>query len=376
MSGTRRGAFWPSHEHELLFRVAFASPAASLRAWAELRPQLDLQTLEGGAFAVLPLVYRALADAGAHDPDVPRLKGIVRSTLTRNALLVERLRDTAAALDAAAAPYLLVGSIGAALRYYPSLGFRPTPYLELLVEEERAIDALRALRACGWSGGARPLRAAAAVLGDDGGNALVLRVGLAPDVVLAGGGTAERAFWERAETIDVRGVPVRALAPGDDLLAAVVTGARWRPGAALDWLLDAAAILRTVPERVDWDRLLGLAEATGQALRLREALAYLRGIGVEVPESVGARLDAYRPSRRERLVYACAGAAATRLGSLPQALAQHLAETAGSSAWGTLVTFPGFLRRRWQLAHGWQVPLAGARRALRASAWRPRDSRT
>lgn len=376
MSAARRGAFWPSPEHELLLRVALADPAARLHAWAELRPQLDVQTLDGSAFPALPLVYRALADAGVDDPDLPRLKGIVRSTLARNALLVERVRDTAASLDAAAAPFLLVGGIGAALRYYPSPGLRPTPALELLVEERRVAIALEALRAAGWDGQARPLRAEAALLRDREGNALMVRVALAPDFVLAGGEPAERLLWDHAEAVEVRGVAVPALSPSDDLLAAIVMGARARPVPSLDWLLDAAAILRRARERLDWDRVLALATASGQALRLRDTLAYLGCLGVEAPAEACARLDAYQPTRRERLAYACAGAASPRLRSLPQALGQHLAETAGSSRCRALATFPGFLRRRWQLAHGWQVPLAAARRAARARAWRRRASRT
>jgi hypothetical protein len=59
------------------------------------------------------------------------------------------------------------------------------------------------------------------------------------------------------------------------------------------------------------------------------------------------------------------------LGSLPQALGEHLGATTGSSTSATAAGLPRFFRERWELEHTWQLPVEGGRRLFR-SLKRPR----
>lgn len=376
MSGRRfAGTFWPTRRERLVLLTALAEPGRGLEAWLELRRELDLQTAEDSVFATLPLVYRRLEASGIDDPDLARLKGIYRSSWARNTLLVERLRATAEAFREAGVPMLLVGSIGAALRYYETLGLRPTGYVELLVREDDAARAVRALGTAGWStrGGSRAGPAAPLALFDGEGRLCLLRTTLAPDYVVATGGPAEAPFWEAAGDLDANGAPVRALSPTDDLLATIVTGARATPMRSVQWLVDAAMILRA-PEQIDWERLCRIGVERGQGLRLRAALECLRQLlGPPPPFSVPEPLERRKPPGRERLTYACSARMIPGLGSLPQALGEHLGATAGRSAWATTAALPGFFRERWQLEHTWQLPVAGGRRAVRNLVRRPAD---
>jgi hypothetical protein len=362
-----KGAFWPTRQQRLLLETALGDRTDAEAAWRELLPGLDLQTIEDGTFAALPLVYRALEAAVPDEPLLPRLKGMYRSTWARNTLLRERLAVSARVLESADVPFLLVVSIGAARRYYATLGLRPTQAIELLVRNDHVLAAVKALGSAGWAarGTGRASRADPLVLLDDGGNACLLNTALAPDIALS---TPYGPLWDAATDLDEQGVRVTALAPTDDLLAAIVTGARTRPAPSLQWILDAAMIQRSVPDEIDWERLVAAGLVWGQGLRLREALEYLDGLpGVSVPADVRRRLGARRPGRRERIGYACSTRPLGRLGSLPQAVGEHLAETAGRTALATIASFPGFLRRRWSLERTRQVPLAGARRAYRVA---------
>jgi hypothetical protein len=359
-------AFWPTRQQRLLLEIALGERAEAEVAWRELRPGLDLQTIEDGTFAALPLVYRSLDAAVPDEPLLPRLKGMYRSTWARNTLLGERLGVTARALDAAGVPCLLVGSLGAARRYYATLGLRPTQAIELLVRDDDVLVAVKALATAGWTarGPGRASRADPLVLLDDGGNICLLTTALAPDVVCR---TPYGPLRNRATELEQNGVQVKALAPTDDLLAAIVTGARTRAAASIQWILDVAMIQRSVPDEIDWDRLVATGIAWGQGIRLREALGYVDGLpGVSVPPGVRRALGERQPDRRERIGYACSTRALGRLGSLPHAFGEHLAETAGQTTTATIAAFPGFLRRRWRLERTSQVPLAGARRACRA----------
>ena len=362
------GAFWPSRREHLVLLTALAEPPRALASWQELRLELDIQTLEDAAFAALPLVYRRLETMGVDDPDLSRLKGIYRHTWVKNSLLLERVRATAEVFRAAEVPMLLVGTIGAAVRYYETLGLRPTGYLEVLVKEEDWLQAVRALGGAGWStrGGSRPPGTGPLPLFDDAGTVCLLRTRLAPEFVVQAEEPAEAPFWNAAMDVDLDGLQIRALSPGDDLLAAVVTGARAGRVASLQWIVDAAMIVRT-PEQVDWQRLYRIAVERGQGLRLRDALVYLRELlGHSPAPAVLKQLERRSASRRERLVHAAMIRSVPWLGSLPQAVGEHLAVTAGTSAWATAGSFPAFLRERWQVQRTRQLPSAAGRRAVGA----------
>jgi hypothetical protein len=381
MSGGRfSGTFWPTRREQLVLVAALADEDRALGAWQELRHDFDLQTTEELAFAALPLVFLRLQSAGVDDPDLARLKGIYRSTWAKNTLLVDRLRATAEAFQSAEVPVLLVGSVGSALRYYETLGLRPTGYVELLVSEDDLIRAVRALGSAGWStrGATRQGGVAPLPLFDDAGGLCLLRTSLASDFARAAGGSPEEPFWDAAAVIDVNETPVRALSPTDDLLAAIVTGARAHPVRSVLWIVDAAMILRA-PEQIDWERLCRIGVERGQGLRLRDALEYLhRLVDSSAPPAVRERLDRRKPPARERLIYASTTGAVRRLGPLPQALGEHLSATTGRSAWATTAALPRFFRDRWNLDHTWQVPVAGGQRALRAISRRrvgPADPR-
>jgi hypothetical protein len=361
------GTFWPSRRERLLLLTALADPDQALAAWLELRPELDLQTTEDSVFAALPLVFRRLEAAGIDDRDLPRLKGIYRNTWVKNTLLVERLRQTVDALRAADVHMLVVGSIGAALRYYDTIGLRPTGYLELLVPEREVTRAVGALGDAGWStqGGRRSGSPEPLALVDAGGGVCLVRTTLAADFVVGTQEPPDAPLWAAAIDLDSGGASASALCPTDDLLAAIVTGARAKSPPSHQWIVDAAMILQK-PGDIDWERLCRIAIERRQGIRLRDALTYLRELlGSSLPLDVEQRLERGKASTRERLTYVCTSRSIRWLGSLPQALGEHLAATTGQSAWTTVTALPRFLRDRWELQHTWQLPAEGGRRALR-----------
>jgi Uncharacterised nucleotidyltransferase len=355
------GSFWPSPIQERLLRTALAGPPAGQWAWRELAPGFELQTLEPGTVSVLPLVYRAVSAGSPEDPLLSRLKGIYRNTWVKNNLLAERLAEVVQAFDAAGIEHLLIAGLAAAVRYYPEPGLRPTPTLDLLVASDALISASRVLGRLGWSSsgpaalGAAPLIA----FGNAHGQTCLLRITPAVDLQLP-----VDELRAVSTPVQIGRATVNALAPDHELLVACVAGQRRKPVRSVQWLVDVAQILTTAGAELDWQRLEALAAGHGQALRLRQALGYVAGVlEVPVPAAGAQMLDSLVIPGREHLAYACAGAAVRGLGSLPQAIGEHLVATRERSVIAAALTFPGFLRRRWGVDHGWQLPLAGGRRA-------------
>jgi hypothetical protein len=364
------GSFWPSPSQRELLEVALGTGEEAQAAWQRLRPTLDLDNLEPGSFALLPLVYQALVENGSDDSLLPRLKGIYKNTWVRNNLLLERTGETADALGSAGLrPLFIAGTLFAA-RFYPNLGLRPTPSVELLADPDRLDPVCDRLGDAGWTIRADITEGPSGprYFSDDQGNLCVVRTTLAFDFTHAGGSIAAHApLVEEAEPHALRsGTSVLFPATTDALLVAVVLGARRKPTPGITWILDAAMILRNARDRIEWTRLLDLAAARGQTTRLREALAYLSAFpAVEVPRPALDRLASERPRVTERLIYAGAAGSAPQLGALPEIVAAHLAESAGRGTVHAVATFPASLRRRWGLESSSQLPLAAGRRAVR-----------
>ena len=358
-----RGSFWPSETQAALIRVAFSAPGETAAAWTRVRPQFELDRLETGTFALLPVLYRALARGGVPEPQLPRLKGIYRSTWYRNTLLLEQTRMIVDALADAGIRFALVAGIGTAFRFYGGIGLRPTPAVELLLARREAQDALRALERLGWGAsseveGGRALR----VLGADG-HACLLRFVLAPGV------PADILLEDREaqlEQLEIQGVALPVLSPAQELLAACVTGGRAKSLATIQWLVDVLAILRTAPQ-IDWQRIGEHAVTMHQELRLLDTLTVVSTyLEREDVEAARRQLTTLGVPRRQRLAHLFCSGAITGVGGLPLTLGEHLEETLEFPAPAALRTLPRFLQRRWGLEHERQVPLHAVRRARAA----------
>ena len=357
--------FMPTPLQRDLLQVALGAADESGRIWSGLRSQFVLDLLEPGSFELLPLVYRALAEAGVEEPLLPRLKGIYRRTGVRNTLQLERARVTAAILEEAAVPALFLQGATFADRFYPDLGLRPTSASHVLVEHGRLQTAVwRALRV-GW----RPRADVPAgpdgrrYLFDDEGSACVLQPTVEFDFVTRAGKNASHRLWESAERQPIGDSRADVPSATDALLVTIVSGARTGDAPNIQWIVDAAMVVRSA--EIDWQRLVDLAADAGQIERVRDGLDALSDLGVvQLPPRVMAALSGARSPRRERIVYRCTTAPHGRLGALPEIVAQHVAETTGQSMSRTLRTFPHRLRERWHLDRTWKVPFAAGRRAL------------
>ena len=352
------GSFWPTDEQELLLRVALGREAEVEPAWLAARQTLDLDRLEEGSYSLLPLVCRRLVEALPDEPLLPRLKGIYRHTWSKNQILLDDLRRTLELLSGAGAEPVVVGG-AARLGYYPELGLRTLSELELLVREH---DVEPALRAVGWRGEGVPQRVLAGRSTLDvaaGPRPFALHWRLLPEFP---GGSDRLETREREDG-------GRALATTDELLHTCLGEARTALRANVQWIADAAVIVRT--GEVDWSRLVELAEELRAQLRLRDTLRYVAGVvDAELPEAVLARLDRFQPNRRDVLAHKLSGSGGRVLGELPRTLATFV--RAGGGALG----LPRFLSTTWNVEHSWQLPLVAARKGALTIATRAQRRRS
>jgi hypothetical protein len=90
--------------------------------------------------------------------------------------------------------------------------------------------------------------------------------------------------------------------PAEQLLHTCAHGLRPFP-ASLRWIADAAVIISSAGERIDWNRLIEGAARRQLALRTATALSVLVDLlGTPVPRQAMAELEALPPGPRERLI--------------------------------------------------------------------------
>lgn len=290
-------SWWPSPTQEGLLAVALTRESDVVPRWESLRRELDIERLEPGTLAVLPLVYRALVNARVQEPLMGRLKGIYRSVWAKNSLQQERLRETFECFAEKGVNGILLGGLGTGLRFYGDHGLRPVRALDVLVPRDTAPAAARALATLGWkTASSGPV----SWFKDDQGNVCILRKHLTFDFGL------EPRFSESEDVIDIRGTRVPVLSAGDELLASCVMGARAAPYRAIQWIPDAVLAVRASRSSIDWDRLVELSRDHGQTLRVREAFAYLDRLSLlSFPDQLRVLCSTRVPSRG-RLLHALA----------------------------------------------------------------------
>jgi hypothetical protein len=367
-TGPRRG-YRPTASQRQLLLVALSDPDRAAEAWKSVPEGFSLDELERGAFELMPLVYRNLTQSCPDEPLLPRLKGIYRRSWVKNNLLLGTTSEIANTLRGAGLPALFLEGPTQAARFYGDLALRPCSAVHVLTTAADATEASKWLESRGWNlrpgsddyPGWRVLFAA-------NGDICVLRSSLSFDYVGQGEVPAEEPLWRAAEAFDVDGTEVLVPMPTDAFFAACVAGARYGPLPPTQWLTDAVMILRS--GELDWDRLVNLAVAHRQHLRLREALGCLLDLPVPVPQRVAdasAWLAQWQPTRRDRLAFALTTGTLARRGGLADSLAELLATTTGESLARTATRLPGHLRARWGVAHRWQLPIAAGRRLLTAA---------
>jgi hypothetical protein len=360
--GRRRGSFWPSPTQRALLEVVLGPVDQAGPRWQALQP-LDVTVLEAGSFGLLPLLYERLHQIRPDEPQLPRLFGTYRSVWYRNQLFVERLAVLLPLLRRRAhLEPLLIGGMSALLRWYPRLGLRPVPQVELMVEREAAVDVVKVAGYAGW----RPAQQTPVLtrLRDESGRLLVIHHGLPLSVAGPLRQDGLRLFRHRGlELSEVEGAPV-VLDAGDELLLTCALGARTVAPPSCQWLIDVQHLLRS-GELPAAEEVLDRSTRLHLVAPLRATIAYLAEFcDPDLTGKLLGRLDAQPTTRRDRLAFRLVGAEGRRAGPA-QLLAVHLQATADEPFRRVVTRLPRTLQESWGARNLWQVSALSLRKIAR-----------
>jgi len=351
----------PTREQLLVLHAALDERASALVAWNRWRAAVDLDDVDHGSARLLPLVYRNLGPDSFDGEVAARLKGLYRRSWSHNQLLFKRAATAIAVLGDAGIETLVTKGASLALISYEDVGVRPMDDVDVLVPIERTQDAIAALVAAGWSPGhADPptwtqVHHSLGFAGADGGEVDLHWFALWQPA-------RDEPLWAASVPVELAGVATRAPSPADQLLLACVHGTPWSPLPPFRWIADAATVIRSAGEELDWERVV--VEATRRRLTVATAAAldYLRcEFGVAVPEAALGELWSAPASRHERAAFraACRPDSPSRTLQMAWDRYRRLRDLdTGAPRPGGFVPFA---RRFWGLDSAWQLPFHAAR---------------
>jgi hypothetical protein len=275
-----------------LLRQAPAPPAAS--RWSE--PEWRQLVASAESHGLTAYVHHQLERAGLSPP------GVLGERLRRHAILVtaqglKAKRLLLRALDALSQveilPALLKG-YGLASRLYPEPLLRPTSDVDLLVTREELDRAAAALTALGLTRhddpGADPLESHHHLAFGGPAGTVELHFRATSGLGTPGGRDALSPLLISGE---LDGLPVRYLAPADELVYLAVHAAQ-HLFLRLGWLLDLKLLLLAHPQ-IDAREVESIARSSGMSSAIWLSLfAAQRAVGLELPPSL---LQGLRPSR-------------------------------------------------------------------------------
>lgn len=335
-------------QRDLLLKTLLCRPEEARAAWRTLRPTLDIDELDTRMFFLLPGLYRRLLDLGIDDRDIPRLKGIYRRTWYAQQVLGREVAPLLRMVSEARIDVLVLDSVPLAFGYYERPPLRPTPYLELLVQQETLKRMLQIADSTGFHCDTASLQSSGFTpIAFRNPSGILLIIDRAPPLDLAvPGRPLEWAddLWGDSVELEFAGQTVTALSPADELVLACVSGDHPTGGLPRPfWPCDAVAVIRRSGGALDWERVMSTARRRGQSMRLRHALAFLQDeYDVLTPAAVHEALAHEEASARQRLTYRIHSMGIARRSNPLRLVATYLRLTGPGNS-RLIGSFPGFL---------------------------------
>jgi hypothetical protein len=365
------GSFWPSQTQELVLQVVLLPRESDARsAWEALRRALDIDDLEEGSYALLPLLYRRLRQLAISDALLARLRGVHQKTWVANQVSLSVMARAIQALESTHIKTMIVNDASMAIRVYPEAGVRPLTDIEVVIRATDSARAARALEDAGWHPQTRtaPEIAIASNSGlrfeaPDRSGTVVLRIHPVPGAAVAGlvnAETATRRLWESAMGADVEGIATLAPAATDELLYICTNGVRGRSWRTIQWVADATLVIRAGD--ADWKRLVSTARHQRLVLPLRDALTYLaRLTDPPIPVTWQRELARAPVTRRESVAHYVGTRGGRLLGAFPSLIGDYIRAPAPTAPRRGVGHGLGFVKHVWGLGRWSEVPLFVAR---------------
>ncbi len=364
--------------HPFLAGMLRGSAPGSLLPLTHEEPDWEEIISDAAAQGLIPLLYSWLKPSamGGRLPAAlaHRLEAQFLRVAARNMLLAEELRSILRAFEERQLPCAPLRGLALAERLYGDITTRPMGDLDLLVRKDDLPEVAAILRGLGFSemdrrpGFAQAFYYTLKFFKERHGWIIV-----EPHWTLAYPPFADRVdmeeVWKRCARGRVVGVETWLLAP-EDLFFHLCLHLTHHDGAApLLWLYELDRLLREGGEKLEWSRVVALAQHAKLGFFLVRALRTLQAqLATPIPEGILDQFSEAPPRSIEgKLVRLLEASGVDGKESLALLFTLRGLRPKLSYALALLFPTPAFMRLQYGLSHRWQLPLAYLRRVCRLS---------
>jgi hypothetical protein len=255
----------------------------ALSAWASM---VDIDDIDAASYRLIPALYARAGRNPALQPIHGRMKGIYRYFFYRNNKFLAFIETVFSALLSADVEFIVFKGISVLLQYHGSAAGRTASDCDILVRPRDKARAEAVLASCGlaycYGSDVKHLDRHSHDFTNGAGFGIDLHWYALLECCEE---AIDRGFWNRSRRIRWKTLPLRILAPEDELLVAGINGIREIENARADWLQDAGLIFKAVPD-FDWRRLHRELRLRGLQAEFLAALALLCRFVPSFPEAV------------------------------------------------------------------------------------------
>jgi len=137
-------------EDRLVLKAALGPADSLAKSYQDWRSRVALENIGVAAFRLLPAVVHRTIDQGIWDPELPKLKGVIRQTWLANQLRIRSLTEALQALSATNVDAMVLKGAALFARYPQFIMMRGTGDYDILVRRSDAAKAAKALLSAGF----------------------------------------------------------------------------------------------------------------------------------------------------------------------------------------------------------------------------------
>ena len=285
--------------HMLLMHAALGEGQSAIDAYRAWRTSEKLDDFDDTVYRVMPLLVATAQRAEPNDPEIPRMRGMVKHIWLGNMLRIRHLAGAKAVLDSAGIDVLLIKGGALFARHEELAGLHAAGDYDLQVRRADASRAIQALMQASFQGlGMQPELFAEPDFDRDIHAVAMTKttvdraidVHWRPLLTRHHEGLIDELF-AHAETAELFGRSIRIPGLADHLFLAAARPEPWETKEMFLRAVEIAHLLRSCGGKLDWSRFEALVARYGMGWIVAPLLALVRDeVGAPVPAGLVERV--------------------------------------------------------------------------------------
>ena len=347
-SFTRRRGYAVEHKlPQSLLKAALLKDERAIKTWRAWQSLVDENDLDEASHRLLPLLYQNLSRLGVDQDELSKYKQVYRFYWYKNQLIINKATRIIQSLENSGIECLFLKGFPLAYHYYPNPGLRPFGDVDILVKPADALHAYALLRENNFIPSinyqedklfkfrhSHELRDASGLLIDLHRHPMYR----------TWDSDSAMAFWDDTVSFSFGSQTARTMSASAHLMHACLHGLDWSYVAPVRWAADAAVLINTYADNIDWDGIIRTTERHRLTVQLRSQLQYLQSVlNIDIPRHVLKTLDTAKRWRWEKIESRFASQPPNMFTKLIGFWLLHHRYHPSSAYWRKLLKFPKFL---------------------------------